>query len=239
MFDFKATIEEGCTRWGLTATPEALGRMEALCHMLLRRNTVMNLTAVTTSDGVARRHFLDCLFLLTLDAMRGKRIIDVGSGAGFPALALLCFDPELDVTALDATAKRVEFIREAAAAVGVPAKTLFGRAEELAACPPHREAYDVALSRAVAPMAELAELCLPLVRVGGFFYPQKILNAEGEAELHAARPAIERLGGEILSITPYDVPGLDITHQITVITKRAPTPPQFPRRWAKIKSKSL
>lgn len=235
----KEIITRGCYRWGLEPTPEALSRMERFGHLLIERNRVMNLTAVTEPEEIARRHFLDCLFLLTITDFGGKRIIDVGSGAGFPAVPLLCYDPELDITALDATAKRVDFIRESCAQLGLPVTPLCARAEEVGHSPSHRGAYHIAVSRAVAPLQALAEICLPLLGPGGLFLPLKSQNPESEAEIAAARPAIERLGGKLEALVPYDVPGLSAKHQVLVIEKLGDTPAQYPRRWAKIKAEPL
>lgn len=235
----KEIITRGCYRWGLCPTPEALGRMESFADMLVEKNRVMNLTAITEPQEIGRRHFLDCLFMLTCADFAGKHIIDVGCGAGFPTVPLLCYDPTLDITALDSTAKRVEFVAESCAALGLPVAAECGRAEEYAAHPGVRESFDIATSRAVAPLAILAELCLPFVKVGGLFMPLKSAGETGDRELYDAAGAIEKLGAKLEAVIPYDIPGLDSRHQVLVIEKLRPTPEKYPRRYSRIKEKPL
>ena len=232
-------VVRGCAQWGLSPSNEALDRLEGFMNALLERNRVMNLTAVTEPEEVARRHFLDCLFLLTVADFSGRRILDVGSGAGFPAVPLLCFEPGLHMTALDATGKRIAFIDESCKALGLDITAMAGRAEELGNSRDFREQYDLVVSRAVAPLPLLAELCLPFLKVGGLFLPQKSVGDEADDEVSASLGALRQLGGALTRQVPYAVPGLESRSQILVIEKVAPTPPAFPRRWAKIKEKPL
>jgi len=235
----KDIVARGCALWGLDPTPTALNRLERFMDALLERNRVMNLTAVIEPEEVARRHFLDCLFLLTVADFSGKRILDVGSGAGFPAVPLLCYEPGLDMTALDATAKRIAFIDESCKGLGLDITAVAGRAEELGHQADFREQYDLVVSRAVAPLPLLAELCLPFLRMGGQFLPQKSAGREAETEISAASGALRQLGGSLVRQVPYSVPGLEHGSQILVIEKVQATPPALPRRWAKIKEKPL
>lgn len=238
MQDFREIIRAGCAEWGLTVGEEALARMEGFSDLLIEKNRVMNLTAVTEPPEIARRHMLDSLFLLTCADFAGRRVLDVGSGAGFPAVPLKCFDPTLDVTPLDSTGKRMAFIAESCAALGMPVTPITARAEE-AARPPLREGFDIVTSRAVAALPVLCELCLPFVREGGLFLPLKSAGTEGEAELDAARNAIAVLGGRLEECRTYRIEGLEHAHMVPVIRKVRPTPEIYPRRFARISAKPL
>ncbi len=233
------TIVRGSYRWGIAPTPEALARMEEFARLVIEKNKVMNLTAVVEPKEFASRHFLDCLYLLTCANMPGKRILDVGSGAGFPAVPLLCYDPSLDITALDSTEKRVDFIGESCMRLGLKINTICARAEELALKPGCRESFDIVISRAVAPLGILAELCLPFLKVGGQFLALKSENAQTAEEAKQAVGAIDTLGGRIAEYLPYSIPDHEERHQVIKVYKVRPTPDGYPRRFAKIQSKPL
>ena len=223
---------------GLAAMPLALSDAQAdtLCAFgaaLLEQNKVMNLTAITEPAAVARLQFLDCLALLRVADFRGKRVVDVGCGAGFPGVPLVIAEPSMHLTLLDSLAKRMHWLETVLPQLGVTAECVTARAEEyVSGC---REQYDLAVSRAVARLNILCELCLPYVRVGGRFIAMKGAMAEAEAE-EAAR-AIDRLGGTLARIEAYTV--ADATHYAVVIEKRRPTPPGYPRAYAKIKKSPL
>ena len=223
---------------GLAAMPLALSDAQAdtLCAFgaaLLEQNKVMNLTAITEPAAVARLHFLDCIALLRVADFRGKRVVDVGCGAGFPGVPLKIAEPSIRLTLLDSLAKRMNWLSETLPALGVDAEIITARAEEFAA--QRREQYDLATSRAVARLNVLAELCLPYVRVGGKFLAMK--GALAQEEVEEARRGIERLGGHVLRIFEYPV--ADAVHKAVVIEKLRPTPPQYPRAFAKIKKSPL
>lgn len=215
------------------ACAEPLARFGAL---LLDRNRVMNLTALKTPEEIASLHFLDSLSLLGLYPCKGRSLIDVGSGAGFPGLPLRIADPSVRLTLLDAQGKRVEFLREACQTAGAAeVSCVHARAEEYAK--DHREEYGIAVSRAVAALPVLAELCLPLVRPDGAFLAMKSVNSD--EELDSARRAIGQLGGAVERVAEYPVYGTDILHRLIVIRKIRPTPQAFPRPFAKIKKRPL
>ena len=238
MLDFQSIVRAGCAEWDLPVTDEALARMERFSDLLIEKNRVMNLTAVTEPPEIARRHMLDCLYLLTCADFTGKRVLDVGSGAGFPAVPLLCWDPTLRLTPLDSTQKRMDFIRESCAALGIPVAPMAARAEE-AAVPPLRESFDLVTSRAVAPLNILCELCLPFVRPGGLFLPMKTGGPEGAREIEEARSALAALGGTLEDRREYRVEGVDKPHQVLLIRKTGRTPDKYPRRYSKISAKPL
>lgn len=216
---------------------DAPERLALYGRLLLEKNKVMNLTAIRQEEGVARLHMLDCAALLSAADFSGKTLIDVGSGAGFPGLALKILCPELEVTLLDSLGKRADWLSEVSAALDAPVRVICARAEEAARLPELREAFGFAAARAVAELRLLCELCLPFVKAGGAFLAMK--SADGGEELDGARRAIGQLGGNVERRNDYSVPGTDATHRIIVIRKLAPTPERFPRSWARIKAKPL
>ena len=210
--------------------------LEKFVDMLLERNQVMNLTAITKPDQVARLHLLDSLSLLPVEAFAGKAVIDVGTGAGFPGIPLAIVQQDADFTLLDSLGKRIRFLDEVREALGLGNVTcVHGRAEEFAQA--HREQFDLAVSRAVANLAVLSELCLPLVKVGGAFLAMKSTGCEAETE--GAQTAIRRLGGTLERVVDYTIPTTDVTHRVLVIRKTAPTAKKYPRPFAQIKKQPL
>ena len=229
----RQTLLAGLPAYSVTLSD---GQIDTLCRfgeVLIEKNAVMNLTAITEPSAVAQLHFLDCIALLNAADFHGKRVIDVGCGAGFPGVPLKIAEPSIRLTLLDSLAKRMNWLSETLPALGVDAEIITARAEEFAA--QRREQYDLATSRAVARLNVLAELCLPYVRVGGKFLAMK--GALAQEEVEEARRGIERLGGHVLRIFEYPV--ADAVHKAVVIEKLRPTPPQYPRAFAKIKKSPL
>ncbi len=230
-----AEIVENCLKeWDLTADPAAIARLKAFCTLLLAKNEVMNLTAAKTEEEVARRHIADSLFLLSCADLRGKRILDLGTGAGFPGLPLKLFDPALDITLLDSRRKRIEFIDSVLEELHIEAETVAARAEDFVG--ESRGRYDIVTSRAVAPLNILAELSMPFLRTGGLFLPMKSRNESFDTELKNAQKAISILGGRFARAVPYE---LDGARQVLVIEKVAATPQKYPRKYAQIEKKPL
>ena len=191
-------LREGLAVYGLPADAAAIEGLEEFSRRLLERNQVMNLTAITDPCDVAALHLLDCAYLLTAADFRGKSVVDVGTGAGFPGMPLRILEPNFDLTLLDSLGKRVDFLRETADAMGLRrVRCVHARAEEFAR--KHREQFDIATSRAVAQLNVLCELTLPLVKVGGVFLAMK--SVESDPELQEARSAIAQLGGAVEDVT--------------------------------------
>lgn len=213
--------------------PEAVQAMCRFGQAPLEKNQVMNLTAITDPAQVGRLHFLDSLTLLDLADFRGKQVIDVGCGGGFPGVPLKIACPEMELTLLDSLGKRMDWLAQILPGLGVEARCVTARAEEAVAG--YRESYDYAVSRAVARLNVLCELCLPYVQVGGTFLAMK--GAAAQAEVEQARGAIRRLGGEVERLVAFPQVGQE--HAVVVIRKIRPTPAQFPRRFAKIKQQPL
>ena len=230
---------EQILREGLAALAlptDAAVPLMAFSARLLETNKVMNLTAITEPEDVARLHLLDCAALLNITDFRGKRVVDVGTGAGFPGMPLRILEPDFDLTLLDSLGKRIAFLQRVCDEMGLQRVTcVHARAEEFAA--KHREQYDIATSRAVAALNVLCELTLPLVKVGGRFLAMKAVDSDDE--IRTAKSAVAQLGGKVEDIRDYTIPGTDITHRVVVIGKVKPTPDAFPRAFAKIKKAPL
>lgn len=228
------TLERGLPELGVAL--DRIPVLEEFSRLLLERNQVMNLTAITQPREVAALHLLDSLCLLPLADFAGRSAVDVGTGAGFPGVPLRIAEPNLRLTLLDSLNKRIEFLRESCAALGLTGvECVHARAEEFAAC--HRETFDLAVSRAVAALPVLCELCLPLVKVGGQFLAMK--SSHTEEEISQAKPAISFLGGRIVKVVDYTIPTTDIVHRVVCIQKTAPTPKKYPRRFSQIKKQPL
>lgn len=224
---------------GLTALdldPAAADKLARYAELLLEKNKVMNLTAITAPRDVATLHLLDCAALAAQLDLSGKRVIDVGTGAGFPGMVLAILTPDARFTLLDSLGKRVDFLKEVQTDLGLKNVTcVHARAEEFAA--QHREQFDLAASRAVAQLNVLCELTLPLVKVGGQFAAMKSVSTD--EEIRQAHSAIAQLGGQLSGVTDYPVPETDVIHRIVRIEKVRPTPKQFPRAFARIKKAPL
>ena len=213
---------------------QCIPALEAFAGMLLERNKVMNLTAITEPQQVAALHLLDSLELIPLAGLESESVIDVGTGAGFPGIPLAIAKPQLHITLLDSLGKRVAFLEEVCRELGLSSvQCVQARAEEFG----HREAFDCAVSRAVAGLPVLCELCLPLVRVGGRFLAMK--SSHADEELERAGAAIATLGGRVGWVKDYTIPGTDVVHRVVCVEKIAAAPAGYPRRFAQIKKKPL
>ena len=231
--EMKKTLTEGLPLLDLTLPEDRIDTLCAFGHGVVKQNEVMNLTAITEPDRVARLHLLDSLTLLTLADLRGKRLIDVGCGAGFPGVPVKIACPELKLTLLDSLGKRMNWLESFLPQLGVDAECVTARAEE--AVIQRREAYDFATSRAVARLNILLELTAPYVKVGGAVLAMK--GTAAQEELEEAKNAIRKLGLKLERVAQFPID--DTAHTVIVLRKVAPTPPQYPRRYAKIKQTPL
>ncbi len=233
MLMMKKTLSEGLPRLGLSLDDATQEKLCAFGEAVVEQNKVMNLTAITEPDLVAKLHLLDSLSLLTLEDLAGKRMIDVGCGAGFPGVPVKIACPDVRLTLLDSLGKRMSWLERTLPELGVEAECVTARAEEFVTT--RREQYDIATSRAVARLNILLELTAPYVKIGG-----KVLAMKGTAaqeELDEAKNAIKRLGLKLEKIEEFPVDGT--AHTVIVLKKVSATPAQYPRRYAKIKQAPL
>ena len=233
-------LQQGFYEYGLTSKTDAraAANLDWYCQSLLKKNQVMNLTAIRNPEGVARLHMLDCAALLKYCDFEGKTLIDIGTGAGFPGMVLKLLVPSLDVTLLDSLNKRLDWLVEVCGELSLSSvRAVHARAEEQALVKGFRDSFDIVTARAVADLRLLCELCLPYVKVGGRFLAMK--STASNQELSSAAHAIKLLGGRAAASEDYTIPGTEITHRIIVIEKVAPTLKGYPRRWAKIQKEPL
>ena len=229
MTAFEEILAARADEAGIPLTAEQIGQFSVYHEMLLDWNTRMNLTALTAPEDVAVKHIIDSLTAYDAALFDGARtLIDVGTGAGLPGIPLAVYAPHLTVTLLDSLNKRVRFLTEVTAAMGLPnVRCIHARAEEAARTAEHRAAYDIVVSRAVARLPVLLEYTLPFVRVGG-----TLLALKGRAyaeEQKEARRAAEVLGGGRITARPVHLPGLDDVRAILTVTKERQTPAAYPR----------
>ena len=229
MTAFEEILAARADETGIPLTAGQIRQFSVYNEMLLDWNTRMNLTALTAPEDVAVKHIIDSLTAYDAALFDGARtLIDVGTGAGLPGIPLAVYAPHLTVTLLDSLNKRVRFLTEVTAAMGLQnVRCIHARAEEAARKAEHRAAYDIAVSRAVARLPVLLEYTLPFVRVGG-----TLLALKGRAyadEQKEARRAAEVLGGGRITARPVHLPGLDDVRAILTVTKERQTPAIYPR----------
>lgn len=222
---------------GISITDEQLGRFEKLSELLVEQNKTMNLTAITDPDGIAVKHFADSISVLSAaEIPQGAKILDVGTGAGFPGLPLLIMRPDIDLTMIDSTAKKLKYVENTVNELGLIATTLHTRAEEAGQSKEYREKFDFVCSRAVAALNVLCEYCLPFVKQNGLFIAMK--GAKAQEEIDAAKAAIKTLGGKIVAEKSFSLSdGGERT--LVVIKKISQVPPKYPRPSAQIAKKPL
>ena len=228
----KQTLSAGLPLLGLELSEETKDTLCAFGRAMVKQNEVMNLTGITDDKGVANLHLLDSLTVMTCGEMEGKTLIDVGCGAGFPGVPL-AIASGAKVTLLDSLGKRMKWLEEILPQLGIEAECVTARAEEAVAT--RRETYDFATSRAVARLNILLELTAPYVKVGGKVLAMK--GALAQEELAECSNAIKKLGLKLAEVREFPIDGT--THAVIVLRKVAPTPKQFPRRFAKIKQSPL
>ena len=216
---------------------EAFSRLDTFAEMLIETNKSFNLTAIKEPDDVTVKHFADCLSIFKyVDIPEGAKIIDVGTGAGFPGLVLKLARPDINMTFLDSTKKRLGFIEGVLNECGVQGEIVHMRAEEAAQLSKYREKFDFATARAVAALPVLSEYCLPFVKVGGSFVSMK--SADSNEELNEAKKAIAILGGKIEEDILFDLVD-EMPRRIVRLKKNSQTPTKYPRPSAQIAKKPL
>jgi 16S rRNA (guanine527-N7)-methyltransferase len=225
----RVTLAEGGRTFGLDLAPAQTEAYEVFLRELANWNTRVNLTSISDPAQVVVKHLWDSFSVAPLlRSTPSASLVDIGTGAGFPGLVLKIALPELRVTLVEATRKKVDFLKHVIAKLQLRnVNAVQARAEDLAHDPAHREAYDFAVARAVAELSVLLEYALPFVRVGGLFIAQK--GVQVDEEIRAASRALQVLGGRTRESVPVQLPGLEPRHLI-LVDKIAQTPPSFPRR---------
>lgn len=217
-------------KWEIPFSSEQQEQFVTYYKMLVEKNKVMNLTAITEFDEVLDKHFLDSIALARyVDLTKSISLIDLGTGAGFPGMPLKIMFPNLKVTLADSLNKRIVFLDEVIGELGLTdIQTVHARAEDLAHNSDYREQYDYCVSRAVANLSSLSEYCLPFVRIGGTFISYK--SGEIEEELAAAKKAIFLLGGQFDQVIPFQLEGTDLGRSFVLIKKDKKTAKTYPRK---------
>ena len=229
---FAQWMEEECSQIGVTLSEKQMEQFFQYYEMLIQWNEVMNLTAITEMDQVVTKHFVDSMSLVKAVSELGSkeiRIMDLGTGAGFPGIPLKIAFPNLKLTLLDSLNKRVKFLNEVIGTLGLEkVEAVHGRAEDFGRNPEYRGQFDLCVSRAVANLATLSEYCMPFVKVGGAFIPYK--SGKVEEELNQARGAVKLLGGKIENSVSFELPKTEGERTLVVIRKVESTAKKYPRK---------
>ena len=215
--------------WNFEIDDNKISQLDKYYEMLIEKNKVMNLTAITEFDEVLVKHFADSLSICTIIPDDVKSVCDLGTGAGFPGIPMAIAYPDLQFTLIDSLNKRIKFLQEVVDALGLTNVTLVhGRAEEAGRNKLYREQYDLVVSRAVANISTLSEYCLPLVKVGGYFISFK--SGDIEDEIKQSGKAISKLGGKLQNPVLFNLPDTNISRSFLVIDKEKSTPKTYPRK---------
>ncbi len=221
-------FETGLTQLGITLSRKQYQQFMTFYELLIERNRVMNLTAITALDEVVIKHFIDSLAIVKAFRPESERLLDIGTGAGFPGIPLKIAFPNLNIVLLDSLKKRLVFLEDVIDQLGLTGiSTLHGRAEDFGRDKVYREQFDLCVSRAVAKLSSLSEYCLPYVRKGGCFISYKSGNIE--EELASSKRAIKLLGAELKEVLEYQLPNTDMQRTLIVMEKKENTPKNFPR----------
>ena len=230
-------VKQGAENLNITLPPGAGAALTAYYDFLTENSRKFNLTAITGAEEVANLHFLDSIALLCAADYKSKKVLDVGSGAGFPGIPLKIAEPSIDLTLLEATGKKVTFLSKLCEHLALKAECVNARAEEAAHLTDFRSKYDIVVSRALAKLNILSELCLPFVKTGGMFIAMKSIDSDDEID--EAMNGLLTLGATFERNYDYIIPKTDITRRAVVIKKDSITPEKYPRRFAKIQKAPL
>lgn len=224
----KDIIINGCHEIGVEISSEQADMLVTYARMLVEWNEKMNLTAITEESDIAKKHFLDSITAISTGCI-GKKVIDVGTGAGFPGLVLKIMRPDIELTLLDSLNKRISFLKAVAEELGLDGiEFVHARAEDAGMNREFRAKYDSVVSRAVANMRTLSEWCIPFAKKGGYFLAMK--GPLAQSELDEAKRAISILGGEVENVFEAHIPFTELNHKIIIVKKVRQTPMRFPRK---------
>lgn len=238
MSQIEELLAESCKKINIELTEKQIKQFMDYKDMLLEWNEKFNLTAITDEREIILKHFVDCLAISAGAELAGKKIIDVGTGAGFPGVPVKIAFPDTQMTLLDSLNKRITFLEELKNKLGLENVTcIHSRAEDGGADKNLREGFDLCISRAVANLAVLSEYCLPFVKVGGYFISMK--GPDVKDELNESEKAIKVLGGEVKEVKLINIPETDINHSLIIIKKIKPTPSKYPRKAGKAKKEPI
>lgn len=223
-------LVEGSRYFQITLSDEQIEQFMKYYELLVEWNSFMNLTSITEKDQVMQKHFVDSLALVkAVDIKNCRKMVDIGTGAGFPGIPLKIAFPHINVVLLDSLNKRVKFLNEVISKLGLTGITaVHGRAEDYAKDTLYREQFDLCVSRAVANLASLSEYCIPFVKVGGLFISYK--SGEVEEELRGAKKAVYLMGGQQREVIKFCLPDSDIDRSLVVVEKVKGTPKKYPRK---------
>ena len=235
----KMLLKSCCEQMQIHLSKEMEEQFMVYMSLLLEWNEKMNLTAITEEREVVLKHFVDCLSLVPyLKVSENTKMIDVGTGAGFPGLPVKIACPQVSMTLLDSLQKRIGFLEEAINSMGLDhVECVHSRAEDGGQNPLYREQFDYCVSRAVANLSVLSEYCLPFVKVGGTLAALK--GPDALAEIQEAEGALEKLGGKVTEVIDVTIPSTDLSHKLVFIEKVSSTPKSYPRKAGKISKNPL
>lgn len=207
--------------------------------LLKEWNEKVNLTAIKDDEGIIKKHFIDSMKIFKFQPLKNaKKVIDIGTGGGFPGIPMKIIKPDIDIVLLDSLKKRINVLEDILYKIDIKDVTaMHGRAEEFGVDPQHRQQYDAVVSRAVANLAVLSEFCIPYVKVGGYFLAMK--GPAAEEEIKAAKNAISTLGGKLEEVIEVEIEDSDLNHNLVVIKKVKNTPKQYPRKAGSITKNPL
>lgn len=228
IIDFKEGLEE----LNIKINDLQISQFMDYYELLIEKNKVMNLTAITELSEVINKHFIDSLSITKVHRLQKEKILDLGTGAGLPGIPIKIAFPDTQMVLMDSLNKRVKFLDEVIEKLGLDKiTTIHGRAEDYGREKNYRDSFDICTSRAVAKLSTLSEYCMPFVKIGGKFIPYKSGNITGE--LNEAETAINILGGKLLKTEEFDLPNTDIKRTLILIEKRKSTPNKYPREAGK------
>lgn len=235
----QSILEKGFEELGLEYNDLMIDQFERYKLLLQEWNQKINITTITDDEGIYIKHFLDSAVILKSGVIKGnQKIIDVGTGGGFPGLPIKILNPDVEMTLFDSLNKRLKFLDEVIEELGLKnIETLHGRAEEYGRKEGYRESFDIVVSRAVASLNTLSEYCIPFVKKGGYFIAMK--GPEVDEEVETASNAIKKLGGKIVEKKDVHIPFSDLNHNILIIKKIKETPKQYPRGGGNPRKKPL